>query len=73
MKGRKTSGPVNSQDSSKAAPSTAQIVPRLDHLKKATNWAAKKTRTMYSPIELIALAIPSITSRSVRIEPVTRP
>ncbi len=51
---------------SPSAPFTAKISPRLVHLKNATNCAAKKQSTMYTPSVSMLLPMPSITSESLR-------
>jgi len=47
-----------------SAPLMARIMPRLDSLKYATNWAAKNTRTIYIDRVLIESLMPFITSVS---------
>ena len=50
-------GPVSPMSFSKFAPDTAMTEPMFDQLKKAVNWAAKNTSTMYMLSELMAALV----------------
>ena len=73
MNRKNTPGPVRPMLSRKVAPATAVIEPRLVQPKNLTNCAAKNTSAIYSPSVLMAWAMASMTSRSVRIVPTRRP